>query len=154
MCRFRHKQVKGAEERGAAGILIYSDPRDDGHVTVTNGYAPYPYGPARNPTSVQRGSVQYLSLYPGDPTTPGYPSYEDAERQEGLNIPKIPSLPISWSNAQRLLQAIGDVYLDKRDPTGARMLSGKVSESKVRLINRGRFHFSQAYGNPRSENFI
>ena len=46
-------------------MLIYSDPRDDGAVTVANGYAPYPEGPARNPTSVQRGSVQFLSLYPG-----------------------------------------------------------------------------------------
>lgn len=47
-------QVKGAEDRGAAGVLIYSDPRDDG-VTVEDGYAPYPAGPARNPSSVQRG---------------------------------------------------------------------------------------------------
>lgn len=66
---FRGLKVKGAEERGAVGVLIYSDPRDDGAVTVENGYTPYPAGPARNPTSVQRGSVQYLSIYPGDPTT-------------------------------------------------------------------------------------
>lgn len=50
-------------------MLLYTDPRDDGVVTVSNGYAPYPAGPARNPTSVQRGSVQYLSIYPSDPTT-------------------------------------------------------------------------------------
>ena len=52
----------------------------------------YPDGPARNPTSVQRGSVQFLSIYPGDPTTPGYPAYENATRTEGTNIPSIPSL--------------------------------------------------------------
>ena len=46
----------------------------------------YPYGPARNPTSVQRGSVQFLSVYPGDPTTPGYPSYENSTRTDGENI--------------------------------------------------------------------
>ena len=66
----------------------------------------YPYGPARNPTSVQRGSVQYLSIYPGDPTTPGYPSYENSTRTEGENIPKIPSLPISASTARKLFQEI------------------------------------------------
>ena len=77
-------QVKGAEERGAIGTLIYSDPRDDGSVIVENGYEPYPHGPARNPTSVQRGSAQYISSYPGDPTTPGYPAYENTTRTEGV----------------------------------------------------------------------
>lgn len=101
-------------------------------MTVANGYAAYPAGPARNPTSVQRGSVQFLSTYPGDPTTPGYPSYEDAERTNGTNIPSIPSLPISWSNAQRLLEEIGDIYIE--DGKG---LSGKASQNKVRLVNHG-----------------
>lgn len=66
----------------------------------------YPEGPARNPTSVQRGSVQFLSIYPGDPTTPGYPSYKNATRKEGTNIPSIPSLPISWDNAKQLFQVL------------------------------------------------
>ncbi|KAI9447887.1 Zn-dependent exopeptidase [Lactarius indigo] len=103
---FRGLKVKGAQELGAAGVLIYSDPRDDGTVTEENGYAPYPHGPARNPTSVQRGSVQFLSIYPGDPTTPGYPSYENSPRTDGSNIPSIPSLPISWANAKVLLEEI------------------------------------------------
>lgn len=66
----------------------------------------YPHGPARNPHSVQRGSVQFISMYPGDPTTPGFPSYEDANRTLGESIPSIPSLPISWANAQVLLKEI------------------------------------------------
>ncbi|KAI0796916.1 Zn-dependent exopeptidase [Abortiporus biennis] len=103
---FRGLKVKGAQELGAAGILIFSDPRDDGTVTEANGYLPYPQGPARNANSVQRGSVQYLSIYPGDPTTPGYPSYENSTRTEGSNIPGIPSLPLSWANAKVLLQEI------------------------------------------------
>ncbi|EJD00928.1 Zn-dependent exopeptidase [Fomitiporia mediterranea MF3/22] len=103
---FRGLKVKGAQERGAVGCLIYSDPRDDGSVRYHNGYAAYPLGPARNPTSVQRGSVQFISLYPGDPTTPGYPSYENSTRTNGENIPKIPSLPLSWNTASRLLQEI------------------------------------------------
>ncbi|KAF8518670.1 Zn-dependent exopeptidase [Hysterangium stoloniferum] len=122
LCRyggpFRGLKVKGGQDRGAAGVLIYSDVRDDGSVTVKNGYQAYPAGPARNPTSVQRGSVQYLSLYPGDPTTPGYPSYENSPRTEGANIPKIPSLPISWANALKLGEALG-----------------KNGTVKVRLVN-------------------
>jgi N-acetylated-alpha-linked acidic dipeptidase len=73
----------------------------------------YPYGPARNPTSVQRGSVQYLSSYPGDPTTPGYPAYENSTRTEGENIPSIPSLPLSWANAKVLLQEISQGGLNR-----------------------------------------
>lgn len=84
LCRyggvFRGLKVKASEEAGAIGTIIYSDPKDDGEVTEANGYAPYPEGPARNPSSVQRGSVQYLSSYPGDPTTPGLPAYKNATR--------------------------------------------------------------------------
>ncbi|KAG6869264.1 hypothetical protein C0993_000017 [Termitomyces sp. T159_Od127] len=130
---FRGLKIKGAQELGAIGVLIYSDPRDDGYVTVENGFAPYPHGPARNPTSVQRGSVQYLSSYPGDPTTPGYPAYEHAQREEGTNIPKIPSLPISWENGQKLLNEIGDLYIVGEH--GRRALSGKASASKIKLVN-------------------
>ncbi|KAI0660807.1 Zn-dependent exopeptidase [Cubamyces menziesii] len=127
---FRGLKIKRAEELGAAGVLIYSDPRDDGAVTVANGYEPYPAGPARNPTSVQRGSVQYLSLYPGDPTTPGVPAYPNATRTEGANVPKIPSLPISWANAQRLLEEISGGAAE-----GARVLDGRASAKTVRLVN-------------------
>ncbi|KAJ7484085.1 Zn-dependent exopeptidase [Mycena galericulata] len=101
---FRGLKVKGAQDLGAAGVLIYSDLRDDGPVTEANGYLPYPQGPARNVNSVQRGSVQFLSIYPGDPTTPGYPSYENSTRTDGENIPKIPSLPISAANAEKLFK--------------------------------------------------
>ncbi|KAF9534773.1 hypothetical protein CPB83DRAFT_842921 [Crepidotus variabilis] len=129
---FRGLKIKRAQELGAVGVLIYSDPRDDGYVTEANDYPPYPAGPARNPTSVQRGSVQFLSIYPGDPTTPGYPSYEDAERTDGTNIPKIPSLPISWNNAHRLLQEIGNIYHEK---DGKKVLSGNASERNIRIAN-------------------
>ena len=128
-------QIQRAQELGAVGVLIYSDPRDDGLVVVENDYSPYPAGPARNPSSVQRGSVQFISIYPGDPTTPGYPSYEDAERTSGENIPKIPSLPISWRNAQKLFEEIGELYIQNED--GQKVLSGKASLNKIRLVNHG-----------------
>ncbi|KAG6890541.1 hypothetical protein C0992_000801 [Termitomyces sp. T32_za158] len=141
---FRGLKVKRAQELGAIGVLIYSDTRDDGYITVENGFAPYPHGPARNPTSVQRGSVQYLSSYPGDPTTPGYPAYEHAQREEGTNIPKIPSLPISWENGQKLLKEIGELYVVGEH--GRRTLNGKASASKIKLVNHGGCHSNTFFG--------
>lgn len=82
--------------------------------------------------------MQFLSSYPGDPTTPGYPAYEDAERTEGSNIPKIPSLPISWANAQRLLQEIDNLYDVNKD--GKKVLSGKASSKEVHMVNHGAHH--------------
>jgi len=58
---FRGLKVKRASELGMVGVVIYSDPGDDGDCTEEKGQKPYPEGPARNPSSVQRGSVQYLS---------------------------------------------------------------------------------------------
>ncbi|KAH0445994.1 hypothetical protein IEQ34_025170 [Dendrobium chrysotoxum] len=68
LCRyggsFRGLKVRLSAENGAVGTLIYSDPIEDGEVTQANGYLPYPEGPARQPSSVQRGSVQAISIYP------------------------------------------------------------------------------------------
>lgn len=60
---FRGLKVKRAQELGMVGVVIYSDPQEDGEVTEENGYDTYPKGPARNPSSVQRGSVQFLSKF-------------------------------------------------------------------------------------------
>jgi N-acetylated-alpha-linked acidic dipeptidase len=64
---FRGLKVKRAQELGMVGTVIYSDPGDDGNYTDENGDDLYPDGPARNPSSVQRGSAQFLSVSPGDP---------------------------------------------------------------------------------------
>ncbi|KAF9698551.1 hypothetical protein EKO04_003673 [Ascochyta lentis] len=104
---FRGLKVKNAQDHGMIGTVIFSDPGDDGNMTEAKGQLAYPNGPARNPTTVQRGSVQFLSTYPGDPTTPGYVSKEDSPRSDRSTItPQIPSLPISWIEAQPLLQAL------------------------------------------------
>jgi hypothetical protein len=60
---FRGLKVKRAQELGMVGVVMYSDPGDDGEVTEANGNATYPDGPARAPSSVQRGSCQFLSKY-------------------------------------------------------------------------------------------
>ena len=59
-----------AQEHGALGALIYSDPYDDGWRQGDK----YPQGPWRPDTGVQRGSVGQLMQFPGDPTTPGVAS--------------------------------------------------------------------------------
>lgn len=104
---FRGLKLKRASELGMVGAILYNDPGDDGEITEANGYETYPKGPARNPSSVQRGSVEYLSVAPGDPTTIGYPSLPGARREsvEG-RVPDIPSLPISYAEALPLLKAL------------------------------------------------
>lgn len=59
---FRGLKVKRAQELGMVGVVLYTDPQEDGNVTEANGYKTYPDGPARNPSSVQRGSTQFLSM--------------------------------------------------------------------------------------------
>ncbi|EEH16240.1 hypothetical protein PABG_06327 [Paracoccidioides brasiliensis Pb03] len=104
---FRGLKVKRAQELGMVGVVIYSDPQEDGDITEANGFKAYPDGPARNPSAVQRGSVQFLSIAPGDPTTPGYPSTPNSTRKDPSNaIPSIPSLPISYRDALPLLKAL------------------------------------------------
>ena len=62
---YRGLKVLGAERRGAAGILIYSDPIDDGYFQGDV----YTDGPFRPASGVQEGSTMFLSLCPGDPNT-------------------------------------------------------------------------------------
>lgn len=104
---FRGLKVKFAQDRGAIGVLIYTDPGDDYGITPANGYKQYPNGPARQELAVQRGSVQFLGgegAAPGDPTTPGYASKPGAERQDPhASIGKIPVLPISYREVKPIL---------------------------------------------------
>jgi N-acetylated-alpha-linked acidic dipeptidase len=58
---FRGLKVKRAQDLGMVGVIIYSDPQEDGDITELAGYDAYPKGPARNPSAVQRGSVEFLS---------------------------------------------------------------------------------------------
>jgi N-acetylated-alpha-linked acidic dipeptidase len=114
MCRygtnFRGVKVYLAEQRGAAAVLIYSDPQDDGYYKGD----PYPIGPWRPDTSVQRGSVQYLFKYSGDPETPGVAStldLPDSARIKNItgpdgNQPRIISIPLSSHDAAPILQAL------------------------------------------------
>lgn len=103
---FRGVKVYIAQQRGAAAVLIYSDPQDDGYYKGD----PYPSGPWRPETGVQRGSVQFLFKYPGDPETPGVASTPDlpdsARSSSDGNQPRIISVPISYHDAAPILQAL------------------------------------------------
>lgn len=66
---YRGLKIKRAQELNMTGVVLYTDPGDDGPITEANGFDPYPHGPARNPSAIQRGSTFFLSSAPGDPTT-------------------------------------------------------------------------------------
>jgi len=103
---WRGIKPKVAAEHGAIGAILYSDPRDDGYGQGDV----YPEGPFRNEWGVQRGAVQDMPQFPGDPLTPGIGATADAERlsiDEAPTIMKIPVLPISYADAQPLLEQIG-----------------------------------------------
>lgn len=107
---FRSLPIKFAEEHGVAGVVMYSDPSQDGEHTTQNGYKQYPEGPAKQESSVQRGSVLFLSESPGDPTTPGYASKKGVKREDPQKyIPRIPSLPVSYRDIRPILTALNGV---------------------------------------------
>ena len=102
---WRGLKPKLAQEHGALGCIIYSDPADDGYGA---GDA-YPKGAFRPEHGVQRGSVQDIPVESGDPLTPGYGAVEGAPRiplAQAKTILKIPTLPISWGDAQHFLAAL------------------------------------------------
>ncbi len=98
---FRGIKAREAERHGALGLLLYSDPEDDGYYRGDV----YPTGPMRPPAGVQRGSV--LNDI-GDPTTPGRPSVPGAPRlpEDSLPVPHIPVVPLGYGNARQLLDAL------------------------------------------------
>ncbi len=102
---WRGIKPKVAQEHGAIGCIIYSDPADDGYFEGDV----YPKGAYRNEYGVQRGSVIDMAEYPGDPLTPGIGATKDAKRLDRHDAPsllKIPVLPISYHDAAPLLEAL------------------------------------------------
>jgi N-acetylated-alpha-linked acidic dipeptidase len=103
---FRGVKAYVAEQNHAAGLLIYSDPADDGY---RQGDV-YPRGPWRPPSGVQRGSILYLTGYAGDPLTPGFAATRDAKRlsmAEAVTLPHIPTNPLSYQDASPILENLG-----------------------------------------------
>jgi len=100
---WRGIKPKVAWEHGAAGCIIYSDPRDDGFFQGDV----YGEGPWRPGQGVQRGSVMDMPIHPGDPLTPGWGAEKGGrklDRSESKTLLKIPVLPISYGDALPLLK--------------------------------------------------
>ncbi|HLJ86545.1 MAG TPA: M28 family metallopeptidase [Candidatus Angelobacter sp.] len=139
---FRGVKSFVAEQHGAAGVIIYSDPSDDGYFKGD----PYPKGPWRPETAVQRGSIQYMFKYPGDPTTPGFaslPSLSDAQRvqpEQAADMPKIPTTPLSYADAKPILENLAGPE-SPREWQGALPFTYHVGPGPVRV----KMHLKQEY---------
>ena|ERR1022692_4674701 len=99
---YRGFKALTAQNAGAAGLLIYSDPAEDG---FERGKV-FPDGPWGPESHIQRGSITYDFLVPGDPLTPGWASVEGAKRipmEEAVSLPKIMAVAMSWRDAKPLL---------------------------------------------------
>ncbi|ODV62529.1 M28 family metallopeptidase [Ascoidea rubescens DSM 1968] len=157
---FRGLKVKFAQSFNASAVILYNDPIDDGNIiTIKNGYKPYPQGPARNPSYIQRGSVQFLSIQPGDPTTPGYPSKgKNIKRSSPYNsIPSIPSLPISYSQVLPILKKLNGHGLNPKKNNSFKNWLGDLYDSgydysigpnpdfKLNLFNNQSYNFTPIY---------
>jgi N-acetylated-alpha-linked acidic dipeptidase len=131
-----------AQERGAAGVIIYSDPFDDGWRRGDK----YPDGPWRPDTGVQRGSVGYMFEFPGDPTTPGVaslPSLPENKRTppaQSVQMPKIPVTPLSYHDASPILQHLGGPD-SPREWQGSLPFTYHVGPGPVRV----KMHLKQDY---------
>ena len=103
---YRGFKAYTAQKLGVAALLIYSDPAEDGYAkgkVFPNG----PWGPASH---IQRGSITYDFLEPGDPTTPGWASVPGAKHispDHAISMPHIIAVPLSWRDAEPILKNIG-----------------------------------------------
>ena len=103
---YRGFKALTAEREGAAALLIYSDPAEDGFKMG----AVFPEGPWGPPSHIQRGAITYDFLEPGDPLTPGWASVPGAKRipiAEAKTLPKIIGVPLSWRDAKPILENLG-----------------------------------------------
>lgn len=97
---FRGYKAKFAQHYGAAGLIMYTDPKDSGFVKGEV----YPDGVWANDSYIQRGSIKALN-YEGDPLTPFLPATEDTWRVDvqEVGLPRIPVQPMSYGAAKEIL---------------------------------------------------
>ena len=109
---YRGVKAKIAGEQGAIGLIIYSDPADDGYMKGDV----YPRGPWRSGDAIQRGTVKYIFQHAGDPLTPGWASTQEAHRipiTEATDLPQIPVAPLAYRDAEPLLKALAGPNVPK-----------------------------------------
>jgi N-acetylated-alpha-linked acidic dipeptidase len=128
---YRGFKALTAQREGAAAILIYSDPAEDGYKkgqVVPKG----PWGPEYH---IQRGAITYDFMVPGDPLTPGWASVPGAKRipvEDAISIPKIMALPLSWHDAKPLLSNM-DGPLAPNDWQGGLPIKYHLGGNRVRV---------------------
>ncbi|HEY4709402.1 MAG TPA: M28 family metallopeptidase [Candidatus Acidoferrales bacterium] len=100
---YRGIKARLAQEHKAAALILFSDPKDDG----SGAGQTYPNGPWRPMSGIQRGSIVYTQLYPGDPLTPGVAATASAKRLApavAASLPQIPTIPINARDASVILE--------------------------------------------------
>ncbi|MBN2409051.1 MAG: M28 family metallopeptidase [Candidatus Aminicenantes bacterium] len=131
---YRGFKALTAEKRGLAGLLIYSDPEEDGYVRGSV----FPDGPWGPPSHIQRGGIPYDFIYPGDPLTPEWASKPGARRlspEEAMTLPKILSIPLSAENARPLLESLNGEEAPQ-DWQGAFPFTYRLSGSRTKVRMR------------------
>jgi len=123
------RKVANAQRFGAAGVVLYTDPAEDGYPFGDV----YPDGNWRPPSSIMRRSINFLP-FGGDPLSPGWASKPGARRlqPEDVPLPRIPVLPVSYRSAERILSLLqGPVAPD--DWQGALPLTYKIGPGPAKL---------------------
>ncbi|MDE2659304.1 MAG: M28 family peptidase [Acidobacteriota bacterium] len=132
---WRGIKAKLAQENGALGALLYSDPKEDGYYLGPT----YPEGPYRPKWGVQRGSILDMPVHPGDPLTPGWGATEDREkltRETARTLVKIPVLPISWGDALPILEQLRGAVAPDDDWKGALPITYHIGPGPVSVRMR------------------
>ena len=143
---WRGLKPKLAQEHGAVGCIIYSDPHEDGYATDD----PYPEGASRPPQGVQRGSVMDMPTYPGDPLTPGRGATDKARRlsrKDAKTLLKIPAIPMSYGDARKILAAMGGQVAPEnfRGSLGATYHLGDDGAARAHLVVQSDWSLTTIY---------
>jgi N-acetylated-alpha-linked acidic dipeptidase len=128
-----HRAVKvfTAEQEGVAGLVLYSDPADDGFArgdTLPTGYW-------RTSHALQRGNAKYSWHFHGDPLTPGQPALAGAARLSAASAPTLPRIPVavlSWGEAKEILERLGGPAAPERF-RGALPLEYRTGNDSLRV---------------------
>ena len=143
---WRGLKPKLAQEHGAVGCLIYSDPANDGYAEADL----FPLGGGRPPNGVQRGSVQDMTQFPGDPLTPNVGATASAQRltrETAPTILKIPALPISYADASKIIAGLQGPVVTGRERGGLPMAYhwGGTDAVKVHLAVKSDWSLKPVY---------
>lgn len=129
---YRGFKALTAQRHGAAAILIYSDPAEDGYVRGKV----FPDGPWGPESHIQRGAITYDFMVAGDPLTPGWASLPDAMRipmERAVSLPHIMAAPLSWRDARPLLEHMGGPLAPKEWRGGLSLSYRLGGEARVHV---------------------